>query len=609
MSSTSRKVIDPTFLYRPPSITVSRSDRPIPMSTLGRHPSGRSAHSSRSGASGLHSSRRRERAYENNLPGYQSDGYLSDGPRSGYGSDGPRSGYGSDGPRSGYGSDGPRGYVSDTGRIKRMLPIGPDRSMAVHHPSLSRRHEPDLPLAGDRRSWDNRWAEHVETMAIGRGAGERRRSTRLTDTEEEKNIGFGMIVPEDVTPPDEPSSPQEPARSQYGSERRYGGSVRDSPNVRTIESLQDEEMTTQSGQTSAKRPHFAPLPPPASKSQKVTFSYGDTGDKTHIPLAHKATGPRNYEGYPSRNSFYFRGHILTGGDNPWPFIASLNLCLVVAGIWLAGVGRNCGSVWGNRGWAILAVGCYGIALVLTSMLVTAFRDPGIVPRDLDPDPPYSTSSVVDGEEPIPLPRDLRARSGIVRVKYCSTCKTYRPPRASHCKVCDNCVDGIDHHCTYLHNCVGRRNYTTFMTFLMSAVLTLCYVIVTSALELYSLSFTYDGFASALRAEPLAGVSFALGIIVIWPMSALLAYHIRLQVLNITTVEQVRAQAHRSMIPGPAPPNAFNLGHWYMNVGTVLCRPGGFSWIEPWERKTEDMRQVNPGWRQDEFDERQWGMTR
>lgn len=33
---------------------------------------------------------------------------------------------------------------------------------------------------------------------------------------------------------------------------------------------------------------------------------------------------------------------------------------------------------------------------------------------------------------------------------CETCHTYRPPRTSHCRLCDNCVLGTDHHCTFLN---------------------------------------------------------------------------------------------------------------------------------------------------------------
>jgi DHHC palmitoyltransferase len=35
--------------------------------------------------------------------------------------------------------------------------------------------------------------------------------------------------------------------------------------------------------------------------------------------------------------------------------------------------------------------------------------------------------------------------------------------------CDNCVDACDHHCQWVNNCIGRRNYTSFLVLLITAV--------------------------------------------------------------------------------------------------------------------------------------------
>jgi hypothetical protein len=122
------------------------------------------------------------------------------------------------------------------------------------------------------------------------------------------------------------------------------------------------------------------------------------------------------------------------------------------------------------------------------------------------------------------------------------------------------------------------------------------IIITSAIHLYLISHNEQtSFRQALKRAPGSAAVFIMGLLVIWPDLALLSYHIRLLLLNVTTIEQVRNQAHSSILPGPTPPNPFNLGRWYSNLGYLLCRPAGYSWIEPWEVATEDLREVNPGY--------------
>ena len=123
------------------------------------------------------------------------------------------------------------------------------------------------------------------------------------------------------------------------------------------------------------------------------------------------------------------------------------------------------------------------------------------------------------------------------------------------------------------------------------------VIVSSAIHLYLLAHRNAwAFAHALREGAGSAVCFCLAILLIWPVAALFFYHVRLLLLNITTIEQIRVTAHKRLVPGAAaPPNPFSHGGWRRNLAAVLCRPPGMTWIDLPGVATEDRRAINPAY--------------
>jgi len=71
------------------------------------------------------------------------------------------------------------------------------------------------------------------------------------------------------------------------------------------------------------------------------------------------------------------------------------------------------------------------------------------------------------------------------IKFCETCRLFRPPRAKHCKYCDQCVQEFDHHCPWTGTCIGKRNYRFFCAFVFSVNALSIFLVVVLMVQLLS----------------------------------------------------------------------------------------------------------------------------
>ncbi|KAH6772220.1 DHHC-type zinc finger family protein [Perilla frutescens var. hirtella] len=259
---------------------------------------------------------------------------------------------------------------------------------------------------------------------------------------------------------------------------------------------------------------------------------------------------RLYQVWRGSNKFFFGGRLIFGPDVSSLFLSAfliatpaLGFCAKILHIIRKRVAKDEPAVsW----YPVLIV---AIALTMLDMLflfLTSSRDPGIVPRNNRPPECDDTFEMntpsmewVNGRTPhlkLPRTKDVIVNGHAVKVKFCDTCLLYRPPRASHCSICNNCVQRFDHHCPWVGQCIGIRNYRYFYMFVTTSTILCLFVFVVSWINIVRAK---GHLLQAMSHDALSVFLIIYCFIAVWFVGGLTVFHFYLISTNQTTYENFR----------------------------------------------------------------------
>jgi len=155
-----------------------------------------------------------------------------------------------------------------------------------------------------------------------------------------------------------------------------------------------------------------------------------------------------------------------------------------------------------------------VSLLLSSYIRAIFTDPGSVP--LNPEK-YNV--------------DMYDKDSQGHPRWCNNCKSPKPDRCHHCSTCGTCVLKMDHHCPWVNNCVGFRNYKFFCLFLIYVVVVGFWYCFCAIPQLISTGFfSVDPGALQIVLVFIVCITFALG------LTCFGLTHLSFVLRNVTTLE-------------------------------------------------------------------------
>ncbi|RYQ94148.1 hypothetical protein Ahy_B08g089029 isoform B [Arachis hypogaea] len=299
-----------------------------------------------------------------------------------------------------------------------------------------------------------------------------------------------------------------------------------------------------------------PAPPPPPNSD------GDgAGDTSASATAPSSSLIRTYRIWKGSNEFLCCGRFIFGPDIKSIFLTIFLIVAPVA-VFCAFVARKLLDDFSHHS---------GYSIMIIVIIHTIFNQRLSLPRTKD--------VIINGIS--------------VKVKYCDTCMLYRPPRCSHCSVCDNCVERFDHHCPWVGQCchyglpksrheydqnyysqglgtmleeenLTIRNYRFYYMFVFSATLLCLYIHAFSWVYITRIKDSEEiSIWKAMIKTPASIALIVYSFISVWFVGGLTVLHTYLISTNQSTYENFRYRYDRQLV------NPYNKGI-AKNFKEVFC---------------------------------------
>mgnify|MGYP003366702098 CR=1 FL=1 len=227
--------------------------------------------------------------------------------------------------------------------------------------------------------------------------------------------------------------------------------------------------------------------------------------------------------------------------------------------------------WHNVSPGIVIVFCYIWVITLMAFLHGGLSDAGVLPLNINlPMDENYNALPLEYYNTIPTRPPEDHNQHLSGIKFCESCFIWRPIRATHCSRCGVCVALMDHHCPWLGNCVGQRNYWYFISFLVLLNITIVYLMVMEFYKIGRLGVHGSHWAIFLGVYTVLAFMYTF---------LLLTFHIYIGLLGITTreylnMEMITGNPFKDVyeIPYYSPNPLGNLKkQWFRSRGWALWR--------------------------------------